>query len=108
MAKERMMAGFTLKQTGVITPNEPIVCAAQVPQNAVERHFGIDAKGNFVLFCEVWSHPEGTKVNHREVEYLIAMTGKVLPAGSWKYHSTVMAGPAIFHVFTKSKLEIIV
>ncbi len=107
MAKQRMIAGFALQQVGVITPNEPITCTATIPQNAIERHLDIDAKGNFVLFCEVWSHPEGTKVNHREVAYVIAMTGKVLPPGAWDYHSTVMAGPAVFHVFSKSKLEIV-
>jgi hypothetical protein len=107
MAKQRMMAGYTLQQNGILAPGEPIKCHVSIPQDAITRHIGIDAQGNFVLFAEVWSHPEGTKVNFREEEYLIAITNKPLAPGSWEYHSTIMAGPAVFHVFSKGKLEIV-
>jgi len=107
MARQRMIAGYTLQQSGILAPGEPIKCHVSVPQDAVIRHIGIDAQGNFVLFAEVWSYPEGTKINFREEEFLIAVTNKVLAPGSWEYHSTIMAGPAVFHVFDKGSLEIV-
>jgi hypothetical protein len=107
MAKQRIIAGYALKQEGVIAPGESIRCYAEIPADAPVRDIQIDMNGNFVLFAEVWSHPEGTKVNFRKVEYYIMMTGKVWPSGSWQYAKTLVSGPAVFHVLTKDKTEIV-
>ncbi len=106
MSKQRMMAGFALQQQGIIAPNEPIKCTVKIPHDAQVRCMQIDAKGNFVLFCEVWSHPEGTKVSFRELEYAIVAPNKVVPAGSWEYFDTLAAGPAFFCVFAKGSLKL--
>jgi len=107
MSKQRMIAGFALQQSGIVTPNEPIKCTVKIPHNAVVRTINIDAKGNFVLFCEVWSHPEGTKVSFRDEEYCIVQPGKPIPAGSWEFFDVLSAGPAFFCVFTKGAPKLI-
>jgi len=107
MAKQRMIAGFALQQDGIITPNEPIKCKVSIPNTATIRTIQLDAKGNFVLFAECWSHPEGTVVNFREVEYVIVAPNKVIPAGSWEYFDTLVAGAAFFCIYTKGTPKIV-
>ena len=107
MAKQRMIAGFALQKDGIITPDEPIKCKVSVPHDAQVRTIQIDAKGNFVLFAEVWSHPEGTKVTFREMEFAIVAPNKVIPAGSWEYYQTLVAGAAFFCIFTKGQPKLI-
>lgn len=101
MAKQRMVAGYVLQQDGVLTPNEPIKCVVNVPVTGTILDVNVDAQGNFVLFAEVWSHPEGTKINFEKHEYLIATTNKILPPGNWKWYKTIPVGPAIFHVYNR-------
>ena len=107
MAKQRMVVGFALQQEGIIAPNEPIKCRVKIPHDAIVRRMQIDIKGNFVLFCEVWSHPEGTKVNFREVEYAIVQPSKVVPAGCWDFFDVLAAGPAFFCIFSKGAPKLI-
>ena len=107
MSKQRMIAGFILQQTGLITKDEPIKGNVKIPQNATVHDVIVDINGNFVVIAEIWSHPEGTTVTMCEVEYLLAITGKPLPPGSWDYYKTIMAGPAVFHGFSKGKPRII-
>lgn len=107
MAKQRMVAGYVLQQEGVLTPGEPVKCKVDVPVTGTILNMQLDAQGQFVLFVEVWSHPEGTKVNFESHEFLIAATNKVLPPGNWKFYQTIPAGPVIFHIFAKEKPEIV-
>lgn len=107
MAKQRMIAGYALQQSGIIAPGEPIMCHVKIPHNAEPRKIQVDPNGNFVLFAEVWSHPEGTEVKFCEVEYAICQPNKVFPAGSWDYYDIVQAGPAVFIVLTRGKPKIL-
>jgi len=101
MAKKRMVAGYKLQEDGIMTPGEPIKCTVNLPVKCTILDIEIDVQGNFVLFAEIWSHPEGTKINFTEHAYLIASTNKVLPPGNWEYYKTLVAGPAIFHLYGK-------
>lgn len=105
--KERMIAGFNLKQTGIIANGQPIKCVATIPEKADIKDVAIDANGSFVLFAEIWSHPEGTEVRHKDVEVLICATKQVVPPGNWEHYKTLVAGLAIFHVFFSGKLSIV-
>jgi len=107
MSKQRMIAGYALQQNGILTPGEPIKCTVKIPVNATILDINVDGSGNFVLFAEVWSHPEGTKVNFQDLEYLIANTNKVIPPGSWYWYKTIGVGVAIFHVFQKKAPRIV-
>lgn len=106
MAKQRIIAGYNLNQDGILTPGEPIKTKVSIPHDAIVRDITVDPVGNFVLFAEVWSHPEGTEVKFREVEYLVAAGAQVI-VGSWKYYKTVPAGVTIFHVFERDKPSIV-
>ncbi len=107
MAKQRMIAGYTLQQEGVVVPGAPIKCTVNVPVTGEIRSIDIDAQGNFVLFVEVWSHPEGTKINFEKREYLICGTNQAISAGNWVYYKTLGAGLALFHIFHKKSLEVV-
>jgi hypothetical protein len=103
-----MIAGYNLQQEeGILTPNEPIRCHVEIPNDATPICMRIDPQGNFVLFCDIWSHPEGTVVNFKKIEWMVAASGKVLLPGKWEWFETLAAGVAIFHIFIKGKLEIV-
>lgn len=102
MAKQRMVAGYKFEREGVIAPGEPVKGKVTVPDNATILCIRIDPRGDFVLFCEVWSHPEGTQVNFREETWTIVPSNVVLPAGSWEWFETLPVGPAIMHVYRKT------
>ncbi|WP_455363575.1 hypothetical protein [[Eubacterium] cellulosolvens] len=101
MSKKRIMAGYNLQTTGIVAPGEPIKAIATIPDNAQVLDMHVDPNGNFVLFCEVWSHPEGTKVNFKEMEYAIVPPMTEVPHGSWEYWTMVVAGPLAFGIFTR-------
>ena len=103
--KQRMVAGYNLQQEGVIAKGEPIRVGVKIPEAATPLCMRIDPQGNFILFCEVWSHPEGTKVNFRDVSFAMVPPGGMIPAGSWNWYETLSAGIAIFHVYQKGKFE---
>ena len=102
MAKQRMMAGYKLERQGVIAPGEPVKASTSVPDNAEVKCIRIDPRGDFVIFCEVWSHPEGTTVNFREETFAIVPDKVPVPAGSWDWFETLPVGPAIMHIFRKT------
>ena len=105
--KTRRVFGFTFQTEGILAPGEPIKAKVTLPTGATYRDICVDGKGNFVLFAECWSHPEGTKVNHEEHIYLIVGQGHDIPAG-WEYVRTIMTMAKVFHFFRKGtpKLEV--
>ena len=107
MQKTRRMFGFTFQRQGVIAPNEPIKVTVNLPTGATYHSIEVDGKGNFVMFCECWSHAEGTEVNHEEHQYLIIATQKDIPAG-WDWVTTIMTIDRAFHFFKRGtpQLEI--
>ncbi len=107
MAKERMVAGYVLKQEGVIAPGEPIKCSVKVPVTATILTIEIDGGGNFVLFAEAWSHPEGTAIAFKEHSFLICGANRKLPPGNWQYFKTCVAGMGIYHLSKKKKPRIV-
>ena len=106
MSKQRMVAGYNLQQDGVLAPGEPIKVKTSIPDNATPLCMRIDPQGNFVLFCEVWSHPEGTKVNFKEIEYCLVPPNGIVPPGSWNWYETLSAGVQIFHVYQHGQPEV--
>lgn len=104
--KQRMVAGYNLKNSGIVAPNEPIKTAVEIPSNSLIRGIEIDPSGNFVLFAEVWSHPEGTEVAFETHEFVVVQPKQPLPPGSWNYFCSCVAMPLIFFVFVKGGLEI--
>lgn len=107
MQKTRRMFGFTFQTIGIAIPGEPIRVDVNLPTDATYHDICVDGHGNFVLFAECWSHPEGTKVNHEKHEYLIVGGQQDIPAG-WKYVRSIMTIKQAFHFFKKGtpKLEI--
>jgi hypothetical protein len=103
--KKRMVAAYNLQQSGVLAPGEPIKVSVKIPENATPLCMRISPAGDFVLFCEVWSHPEGTKVRFRDIEFAVVAPGGTIPAGSWNWYETLSAGVQIFHVYLKGKFE---
>lgn len=100
--KQRMVAGYKLKQEGVLAPSEPIKVNVSLPINAKPLCMRIDPRGDFVLFCEVWSHPEGTQINFEEKNFCIIPPQGVVPPGSWEWFETLSAGQQIFHVYRRT------
>jgi hypothetical protein len=101
MSKKRIMAGYNLQTTGIVAPGEPIKATANIPENCTPLDMHIDPNGNFVLFCEVWSHPEGTKVNFRTQEYAIVPPMTEIPHGSWVFWTMAVTGPMAFAIYTR-------
>jgi len=101
--KQRMVAAYNLQQKGILAKGQPIRIGVDIPQKGEPLCLRIDPAGNFVLFVEVWSHPEGTKVNFQEVEFLVVPTGIVISPGSWLWYETLSAGQQIFHVYKKNQ-----
>lgn len=97
--KQRMVAGYKLQQEGVLAPGEPIRTTVSLPVNATPLCMRIDPRGDFVLFCEVWSHPEGTVINFEEHQYCMIAPQAIVPAGGWVWFETLTAGQQIFHVY---------
>lgn len=106
--KKRMVAGYNLSQDGVIAPGEPIKGHVDLPNNSKMLCMRIDPRGNFVLFAEVWSHPEGTKINFEQHDFTLLPPGREVPPGSWEWFDTLSAGPAIFHIYRRAdpKIEV--
>lgn len=107
MAKTRRIFGFNFQTVGAIAPGEPQKLSVQLPTGATYRDIAVDGAGNFILFAECWSHPEGTAVNHEEVEFLMCGSQMDVPAG-WDYVTTIMTMKAAFHFFRRGtpKLEL--
>lgn len=105
--KTRRMFGFNFQTVGVMVPGDPIKTTIKLPTGAIYRSIQVDPHGNFVLFAECWSHPEGTAVNHQEFQYLIAGKDHDIPAG-FEWVTTIMTMKQVFHFFKKGtpKLEI--
>ena len=107
-AKTRRMFGFNFSTEGIVAPGEPTKLTVKLPTGATYHDICVDGStGNFILFAECWSHPEGTTVNHEEVEFLMVGSQQDIPAG-WEYVRTVMTMKQAFHFFRRGtpKLEI--
>lgn len=106
-AKTRRVFGFNFKQVGVIAKGEPMKLSVQLPTGATYRDICVDGGGNFILFAECWSHPEGTVVNHDEVEFMVVGSQQDIPAG-WNYVRSIMTMQQAFHFFRRGtpKLEL--
>lgn len=106
-AKTRRVFGFNFETSGVIAPGEPHKLSVKLPTGATFRDICVDGKGNFILFAECWSHPEGTAVNHEEVEFLMCGSQMDIPAG-WDYVRSIMTMTQAFHFFRRGtpKLEL--
>ena len=106
-AKTRRVFGFNFNTVGAIAPGEPHKLSVKLPTGAIFRDICVDGAGNFILFAECWSHPEGTVVNHEEVEFLMCGSQMDVPAG-WDYVLTIMTMKSAFHFFRKGtpKLEL--
>lgn len=107
-AKTRRMFGFNFEQlNGIAAPGEPTKLTVSLPTGATMRDICVDGAGNFILFAECWSHPEGTVVNHQVVEYLLVGSEQDIPAG-WDYVLTIMTMKQAFHFFCRGtpKLEV--
>ncbi len=109
MAKTRRMFGFNFQtEDGIVAvPGEPTKLTLKLPTGATYRDICVDGNGNFILFAECWSHPEGTKVKHHESQYLMVGSQQDIPAG-WDYVTTIMTMKQAFHFFRRGtpKLEI--
>ena len=107
MPKTRRIFGFNFKADGVPAPGEATKLTVNLPTGATYRDICVDGAGNFILFAECWSHPEGTEVNHEEVQYLLAGSQIDIPAG-WDYVTTIMTMKAAFHFFRRGtpRLEV--
>lgn len=108
-AKTRRVFGFNFKTDteGFAAPGEPTKLSVELPTGATFRDICVDGAGNFILFAECWSHPEGTVVNHQKHEYLLVGSSQDIPAG-WDYVLTIMTMKQAFHFFCRGtpKLEI--
>lgn len=104
--KTRRMFGFSFKQQGIIAPDEPIHANVTLPKGATFRNIQVDGGGNFVLFAECWSHPEGTEVTHNTSEWLI-ISDHDIPAG-WEWIHTIMTMNKVFHFFQKGTPKLVV
>jgi len=104
--KTRRVFGFNFQTTGVIAPSEPIRAEMTLPKDATFRCVQVDGAGNFVLFAECWSHPEGTAVTHVTEEWLIVQSHDI-PAG-WSYVTTIMTMNKVFHFFQKGTPQLVV
>jgi len=107
MPKTRRIFGFNFQTDGVTAPGEPTKLTVSLPTGATYRDICVDGSGNFILFAECWSYPEGTKVNHEEVQFLLAGSQMDISAG-WDYVRTIMTMKQAFHFFRRGtpKLEL--
>lgn len=100
MPKTRRIFGFNFQPDGVAEPGEPTKLTVKLPTTATYRDICVDGAGNFILFAECWSHPEGTVVNHEEVQFLLVGSQMDVPAG-WDYVRTIMTMAQAFHFFRR-------
>jgi hypothetical protein len=108
MAKTRRIFGFNFETGKIATPpGKPTKLTVNLPTGATFRDICVDGAGNFILFAECWSHPEGTVVNHEEVQFLLVGSQMDVPAG-WDYVLTIMTMKQAFHFFRRGtpKLEL--
>ena len=107
-AKTRRVFGFNFQTLGAMAPGEPTKLTVQLPTGATVRDICVDGStGNFILFAECWSHPEGTAVNHQEHQFMMVGSQMDVPAG-WDYVRTIMTMKQAFHFFRRGtpKLEL--